>query len=364
MLESIIYFPSDKLVKIPLIHKKSGNHYIFKGIYLSIMPNRMIMTRAPLRITFVGGGTDLPFYYEKRDYGAVVSAAINRYIYVNVNKKFDDKIRVSYSRTEIVDGIEEIEHPTVRESLRLLDITKGIEVVSISDIPSRGTGLGSSSAFLVALLHALHSYRGEFTSNEELAREAVKIEREILKEPGGRQDQYMAAYGDLNFMKFMRDGSVDVQTIVSHDSNIERIEESLLLLYLGRERDSTDIHRDQIKSSNGKMEIYDKMRGLAEETHKAVYEGNVDILAKLIHDNWLLKKSLSEKISYRWIDNLYSRALRLGAKGGKVVGAGGGGFLLLVADPELHGSIAKELGLTKTSFRFSHAGSRVIFVGD
>ena len=351
-------------MKIELVYKKSGNNYISRRIDKDVMSNRMIMTRAPLRITFVGGGTDLPFYYENRDYGAVVSAAINKYIYVTVNKKFDDKIRVSYSRTEIVDGIEEIKHPSVREALRLLDITKGIEVVSISDIPSRGTGLGSSSAFLVALLHALHSFRGEFASSEELAREAAKIEREILKEPGGKQDQYMAAYGDLNFIKFMRDGSVDVQTIVSQDSNIRKIEESLLLLYLGRERNSTDIHRDQINNSSGKMDIYDKMKDLVKEVPKTIYEGNVDLLAKLMHDNWTLKKSLSGKISDGWIDDLYSKAIRLGAKGGKVVGAGGGGFLLLVAEKERHETISKELGLKRTDFKFINTGSRVIFVGD
>jgi len=143
------------------------------------------MTRAPLRITFVGGGTDIPSYYEKRDYGSVVSAAINKYIYVTVNKKFDDKIRVSYSKTEIVDSVDKIEHPTVREALNFLGIRKGIEIVSISDIPSKGTGLGSSSSFLVGLLHALHSFKGEFVNPEELASEAVKIEREILGEPGG-----------------------------------------------------------------------------------------------------------------------------------------------------------------------------------
>ena len=364
MWKGIIYFSCDNLVKTPLTHKKSGNYYISEGTDKFVMPNRMITTRAPLRITFVGGGTDLPFYYEKRDYGAIVSSTINRYIYVTVNKKFDDKIRVSYSKTEIVDNINAIEHPSVKEALRLLDITKGIEVVSISDIPSRGTGLGSSSTFLVALLHALHSYKGEFTSNEELAREAVKIEREILKEPGGKQDQYMAAYGDLNFVKFMRDGTVDVRTIVSHESNIRRIEESLLLLYLGKERNSKDIHRDQINVSEGKMEIYDKMKGLAEETPKAINEGNVDLLAKLMHDNWMLKRTLSEKISDGWIDDLYSKALKLGAKGGKVVGAGGGGFLLLVAEPGMHESIAKGLGLSKVGFKFSHSGSRVVFVGD
>ena len=237
-------------------------------------------------------------------------------------------------------------------------------MVSISDIPSRGTGLGSSSTFLVALLHALHSFRGEFASKEELAREAAKIERDILKEPGGKQDQYVAAYGDLNFMKFLRDGTVDVQTIVSHDSNIGRIEESLPLLYLGRERNSTDIHRDQINGLDGKIDIYDRMKELSEEACKATYEGNVDILAKLMHDNWILKKILSKKISDGWINDLYSGALKLGAKGGKVVGAGGGGFLLLVAEPEVHDSITKERGLLKINFKLSHSGSRVIFVGD
>jgi D-glycero-alpha-D-manno-heptose-7-phosphate kinase len=167
------------------------------------MLNRMVMTRAPLRITFVGGGTDLPFYYEKRDYGAVVSAAINKYICVTVNRKLDNDIRISYSKTEMVESVESIEHPAVREALRLFDIDKGIEIVSISDIPSRGTGLGSSSTFVVALLHALHSFRGEFVNQDELAREAVKIEREILKEPGGKQDQYLAAYGGVNLVKFL-----------------------------------------------------------------------------------------------------------------------------------------------------------------
>ena len=328
------------------------------------MLNRMVMTRAPLRITFVGGGTDLPFYYERRDYGAVVSAAINKYIYVTVNRKFDDDIRISYSKTEMVDSVERIEHPAVREGLKLLDIDKGIEIVSISDIPSRGTGLGSSSTFVVALLHALHSFRGEFVNQDELAREAVKIEREILKEPGGKQDQYIAAYGGVNVMKFLNNGSVEVTPLISHDSNLRKIEDSLLLLYTGRERKSTEIHNDQINSSGNKMDVYDKMKGLTEETFRAVCDGDADILGKKMHENWMLKKSLSGKISDSWIDDLYSKAVRLGAKGGKVVGAGGGGFLLLVADKEKHEPISMELGLRKTDFKFSQSGSRVIFVGD
>ena len=174
----------------------------------------------------------------------------------------------------------------------------------------------------------------------------------------------MTSYGDLNFMKFFKNGTVDIQTIVSRDSDIKRIEESLLLLYMGKERDSTDIHRDQISNSEDNMHAYDKMKALAEETPKAIYDSDLDVLAKLLHDNWMLKRSLSQRISAEWIDRLYSDALRLGAKGGKVVGAGGGGFLLLVAEPEKHEAIAKGLGLVKTDFKFSHSGSRVIFVGD
>ena len=322
------------------------------------------MTRAPLRITFVGGGTDLPLYYEKRDYGAVVSSAINKYIYVTVNRKFDSSIRISYSKTEIVDSVDRIEHPTIRESLRLLGIENGIEILSISDIPSRGTGLGSSSTFLVALLHALHSYKGEFVSAEELAREAVKVERDILREEGGKQDQYIAAYGGTNLMKFRNDGSVEVVNAVSHDSNLKKIEESLLLLYTNRERSSTEIHRDQIENSSEKMNVYDEMKKLTDGTLKAICDGDLDTLGELMHRNWMMKRSLSGRISDGWIDEKYERALKLGAKGGKLVGAGGGGFLLLVAEPEKHENIAKELGLRKVDFRFSQSGSRVIYVGE
>ena len=328
------------------------------------MLNRMVMTRAPLRITFVGGGTDLPFYYEKRDYGAVVSSAINKYIYVTVNRKFDSSIRISYSKTEIVDSVDRIEHSTIRESLRLLGIENGIEIVSISDIPSRGTGLGSSSTFLVVLLHALHSYKGEFVSAEELAKEAVMVEREILREEGGKQDQYIAAYGGTNLIKFRNDGSVEMVNAVSHDSNLKKIEESLLLLYTNRDRSSTDIHRDQIENSSEKMNVYDEMKKLTDGTFKAICDGDIDTLGELMHRNWMMKRSLSSRISDSWIDEKYERALKLGAKGGKLVGAGGGGFLLLVVEPEKHENIAKELGLRKVDFRFSQSGSRVIFVGD
>ena len=178
-----------------------------------------------------------------------------------------------------------------------------------------------------------------------------------------KQDQYIAAYGGTNLMKFRNDGTVEMVNAVSHDSNLKKIEESLLLLYTNRERSSTEIHKDQIENSSEKMNVYDEMKKLADRTFKAICDGDTDTLGELMHRNWMTKKSLSSRISDGWIDAKYERAIKLGAKGGKLVGAGGGGFLLLIAEPEKHENIAKELGLRKIDFRFSQSGSRVIFVG-
>ena len=328
------------------------------------MKNRMVMTRAPLRISFVGGGTDVPFYYKKSGYGAVTSAAIDKFIYVAVNKKFDDKIRVSYSRTEITDSLDKIIHPSVRESLRLLELPKGIEIVSISDVPSQGTGLGSSSTFLVALLHALHSFKGDFVNAEQLAREAVHVERNILREAGGKQDQYMAAYGSIDLMKFYGDERVDVQPLVINEEKMKRLEESLLLLYLERERSSSSIIKDQGVSANDQMATYDEFTKMAEDSCKYIVDGDVPELGSLVMKYWNLKRTLSGRISDERIDDTILRALEMGAFGGQVIGAGGGGFLMLVADPQVHQKIANSLGLKKLDFRFQFGGSRVIFVGD
>ncbi len=328
------------------------------------MKNRMVMARAPLRISFVGGGTDIPFYYENSGYGAVTSAAIDKFIYVAVNKKFDDKIRVSYSRTEITNNLDEILHPSVRESLRLLELTKGIEIVSISDVPSQGTGLGSSSTFLVALLHALHSFKGEFVNAEQLAREAVHVERNILKEAGGKQDQYMAAYGNIDLMKFYSDERVDILPLLINEEKMKRLEESLLLLYLERERSSSSIIEDQRVSANDQRATYDEFTKMAEDSCKYMVDGNVPELGSLVMKYWNLKKALSGRISDERIDDAIFRALEMGAFGGQVIGAGGGGFLMLVADPQIHQKIANSLGLKKLDFRFQFGGSRVIFVGD
>ena len=229
------------------------------------MKDRMFISKTPLRITFVGGGSDIREYYSKYGRGSVLSAAINKFIYIVVNKKFDSKIRVSYSKTEIVDSVNKIEHPSVREALKLLEIEGGIEIVSISDIPSGGTGLGSSSTFLVGLLNALHAWKGEFVSPKELAEEAVKIEREILHEPGGKQDQYMAAYGGIQQLEFYADEKVGVRPVISSTETIRNFERSLLLLYTGIQRSSTDIHKVQMQKVEKKSVNYEKMVQMADE---------------------------------------------------------------------------------------------------
>lgn len=280
--------------------------------------NRMIMTKTPLRITFVGGGTDIQSFYKKHGPGAVVSAAINKYIYIIVNKKFDGKIRVSYSTTEIVDRVDELKHPTVREALKLLNIDGGIEIVSISDIPSEGTGLGSSSSFLVGLLNALHAWKGELVSQRQLAEEAVKIEREILKEPGGKQDQYIAAYGGIQYIEFNKDESVIVKPIVMEEEKKRLLRENLILMYTGKHRKSTEIHKNQMKETDNKVELYGKMRDLAEKMYESLSKGKIEETGRLLHENWLLKKQLTAGISDNEIDVLYDKAISAGAEGGKL----------------------------------------------
>lgn len=326
--------------------------------------SRMIMTKTPLRITFVGGGTDLPSFYRTYGPGAAVSSAINKYIYITVNKKFDGKIRASYSITEIVDRVDDIKHPTIREALRMLKIEGGIEIVSISDIPSEGTGLGSSSAFLVGLLNALHAWKGELASPRQLAEEAVKIEREILKEPGGKQDQYIAAYGGMQFMEFNKDESVVVKPIIMPEEKKRLLRENLILLYTGKHRKSTEISKSQIKDTGNKAESYKKMKELAVELYDSLSKGRIEDTGKLLHENWLLKKQLAQGISDESIDSMYKAAIDAGAEGGKLIGAGGGGFMLFYAKKEKQKKISEATKLRSEPFEFEALGSRIIHVGE
>jgi len=326
---------------------------------------RLVTTKTPLRITFTGGGTDIPAYYRKYGPGAVVSATINKYIYVTVAKNFyKDEIRVSYSKTEnAIKDVEKIEHPTVREALKLLDIKSGIQVVSITEIPSRGTGLGSSSTFLVGLLNALHAWRGEAVSAKQLAEEAVKIEREILKEPGGKQDQYMAAYGGIQLMEFFPDENVSLkQTLLSLDAR-KNLNDHLIMFYTGRERDSKKIHEEQMDMVDEKVENYNKMRDLAYITYETLSKGKWEDLGALLERNWELKKELSNNITDTEIDRWYEKAKKAGAVGGKLMGAGGGGFLLFFVDPQKRQNLKKELNeLNEEPFNFEPFGSRILYM--
>lgn len=320
----------------------------------------MIITKTPLRISFTGGGTDLPEYYLK-DGGAVVSCGINKYIYITVNKKFDDRIRVSYSRTEIVDEVRDLHHELIRECMKLVGIRGGIEITSIADIPS-GTGLGSSSAFTVGLLNALHTYNGYSPSAEELARQACEVEIGVLKHPIGKQDQYAAAYGGTNYFRFNRDGTVERRRIYLNDANARLMRQKLLLLYTGITRDANAILVEQKHNTAARLETLDFMRNQADEMYRELTEeGFTEHFGRMLHEGWQQKRELASTISSGPINELYDTALRAGAAGGKLLGAGGGGFLLFYCDEDRQDAVEKATGLVRTYFHPSLRGSRVIF---
>ncbi len=322
----------------------------------------MIITKTPLRIGFVGGGTDIPEYY--RNYGGMlVSAAINKYIYIIVNKKFDNEIRISYSKTEIVKTVNEIEHPLIREALKLLDIDGGIEILSISDIPSNGTGLGSSSTFLVGLLNALHAYKAEFVSREKLAMEAVKIEREILNESGGKQDQYMAAYGGINLLKFNENNSVNVNPITLNTKIIEEFKSNLCLLYTGIGHNSGGIQDGLKKNILEHIDKYNAMKNYSLEFYEEMYNMDIKKLGDILNKNWNLKRKLSNDITNNNVDNYYNKAISLGAYGGNLIGAGGGGFFIFIIDRDKKDNL-KSLGLREIDFDFDFEGSRIIYFSE
>jgi len=325
----------------------------------------VIISRTPLRVSFAGGGSDLPVYY-RRFGGAVVSTAINQFVYVTVNKKFDDKIRVSYSQTEEARSVERIRHPLVREAMKLLNIHGGIEITSIADIPAKGTGLGSSSSFTVGLLHVLHAYAERYASAEQLARESCIIEIERCREPIGKQDQYAAAFGGLNFIQFNSDDSVSVEPIICNRKTLEQIQQHMLVFYTGVTRSASSILKHQQTALVGekqKQSAMQRMVGLAHQLRRDLHENRLDSFGEIIHEGWCLKKNLAGGISSALIDEWYSKARKAGAIGGKLLGAGAGGFLMFYAPPERHDPIARALGrLRRMDFRFEPEGSRIIFV--
>jgi len=325
----------------------------------------MIISRTPLRISLAGGGTDLPAFY-RHETGAVISTAINKYIYININQKFDHKIRASYSITEIVDHVDELKHELIREALRLVRVTNGIEITSISDIPSQGTGLGSSSTYTVGLLNALYAYLGRHSGAERLAAEACQIEIERCGKPIGKQDQYIAAYGGLQYIQFNSDGSVFVDPVVCSAETKARLQDRLLLLYTGLTRSADDILREQSQNTANdamRRESLRRMAGLARDLKDALQSSDLDGFGDLLHQGWLEKKKLASGISTPQIDQWYFTARQHGALGGKILGAGGGGFLLLYAPPERFPEIIHHLPeLEPTAFRFEPQGSKIIYI--
>jgi len=325
----------------------------------------MIISRTPLRMSFVGGGSDLPAFYRLQP-GAVLSTSIDKYVYVTVNAKFDERLRISYSRTEEAGSVGKVKHPLVREALRKLGIEGGLEITSIADIPSRGTGLGSSSSFTVGLLHALHAYQGRYCSAEQLAEETCEIEIERCGEPIGKQDQYAAAYGGLSFIQFFPDESVSVEPVLCRRETVRSLEENILMFYTGITRKASSIlkaEQEQIGSNKGKQKILMRMVDLARQLKHELEKNNLDAFGQIIHENWLLKKSIADHVSSDRIDNWYQAARGAGALGGKLLGAGSGGFLMFYAAREKHQSITRALqDLRRIQVGFEPLGSRIIFV--
>jgi D-glycero-alpha-D-manno-heptose-7-phosphate kinase len=325
----------------------------------------MIISRTPLRISFMGGGSDLPAFYQSEP-GAVISTAINKYIYITVNKKFDRQIRASYSVTEIVDSLGELKHELIRESMRMTGIEEGIEITSISDIPSAGTGMGSSSAYTVGLLNALHAYQGLHAGAERLASEACKIEIDICRKPIGKQDQYITAYGGLQCIRFNPDGSVWVDPIVCQPGTKAELQRRLMLFYTGITRSANVILEEQKQNTLSNAKVRNTLREMsqmAQAMRGALCANGLDNFGEMLHQGWLMKRSLSAGISNSHIDQWYERAREHGAIGGKLLGAGGGGFLLLYAHPEHHPAIISALAeLKHIDFRFEAQGSKIIYV--
>jgi D-glycero-alpha-D-manno-heptose-7-phosphate kinase len=324
----------------------------------------MIISKTPLRMSFVGGGSDLPSFYREFG-GAVLSTAIDKHIYITVNKRFDDSYRVSYSRTEEVPSIDEVQHPLARECLKLTACTDGIEVTSIADIPARGTGLGSSSSFVVGLLHALHAYAGRYVSAGQLAEEACRIEIEKCGEPIGKQDQYAAAFGGLNVIRFHPDDHVDVEPVICRPGVLAELQSQFLTFYTGATRSASALLAKQsqdVAADQEKQRCLKRMVALVDDTRHALQAGKLEEFGGLLDENWRLKASLTSGISNEQVDRWYRLAREAGAWGGKLLGAGEGGFLLVQAPLDRHEAVKRALAdIRHVPLGFERSGSQIIF---
>ena len=326
----------------------------------------MIITRTPFRISFVGGGSDMETFYTRHP-GAVLSTSIDKYMYISSHRFFfHDQLRVKYSETETVNHIDELRHPLLRESMRKVGVTSGIEISSIADIPA-GTGMGSSSSFTVGLLHCLYANKRQLVSNEQLASQACEIEINILGEPIGKQDQYAAAFGGLNIIHFHPDGSVRVEPLYIRSEIYRQLQENLLMFYVGNQRKASDILAEQKRnaSQDEKFSILKSMVALVSDLRNCLYTGHLDDFGKILHENWILKQKLATNISNKEIDEIYETGIRSGARGGKLLGAGGGGFMLFYCEKEKQQMLMDHLkGLRKYDFAFEREGSKLIYFAD
>ncbi len=321
----------------------------------------MVISQTPLRISFVGGGTDLKSFYHKED-GMVLSTAIDKYVYVIVKGRFDEKIYVNYSVKEIVDDTSEIKHELVREAMKKAGVESGVEITTLADVPSEGSGLGSSSSVTVGLLNALYSYTGKQVTLEQIAREACQIEIDICKKPIGKQDQFIAAFGGLNKIIFHSDETVTVSRVPVFDSNLLILGSRLLLFYTNKTRKADKILRKQKQNTENKRESLKKMKDLVPKLEDFLIQGKFDNLGKLLDENWLLKKSLVDTVSSPEIDAMYEKAMKAGALGGKLCGAGGGGFLLLYVPKNKQDAVRSSLeDYRELPFMLDSFGSRILF---
>ncbi|GHT86215.1 GHMP kinase [Spirochaetia bacterium] len=324
----------------------------------------MIITRTPFRISLCGGGSDLPAFYRKHG-GCVISSGINKYMYISIHPTFQQGETVlKYSKTEIVNNLEDIEHIYYKSILKKHGVS-GVEITSMADIPA-GSGLGSSSSFAVGLLHCLYAYKSKYIAKETLADEACQIEIIDLQQPIGKQDQYAASYGGLNFYTFQKDDSVTVEPIIMSTEVLERLQQNLMLFFAGGIRSASVIlqkQRENIKNEKESM-AQRKICDLAYSLREHLQNNNIDALGAILHESWILKQSLAENISNRRINAFYESGISNGALGGKLLGAGGGGFLLLYVPKEKQMKVQNALDLPRQSFKFDKQGSSVIYVGD
>jgi D-glycero-alpha-D-manno-heptose-7-phosphate kinase len=325
----------------------------------------MIVSRAPVRFSLGGGGTDLPSYSSKHG-GFLVAAAVDKYIYVSANRRFYDSIRLAYSKTETVNSVDEIEHRIFREALRFCSLPRGIELTSVADVPPN-SGLGSSSSFTVALLNALHTYKHEFVSSLQLAQEACHIEIDVLGQPIGKQDQFIAAYGGVTAFAFNTDGSVDVERLPIRPEVLDELESNLLIFYSGVEREAASVLHEQGKSiaqnAGNAMERMHRIKELGYETRRILLQGNIDAYGELLHEHWTNKRKLAVNMTDSTIDEHYEAARAAGAVGGKLMGAGGGGFFMFYTRPAERRQVYSALvqrGLKPLRFRFDATGARVV----